>query len=83
MVRGWQRVLLLLIALGVLISLVSPYIPDPLSIPGKNVVIFAIFLMAMFLPYALLARGRTFLQTADPVERVTPDRLALICKRVC
>jgi hypothetical protein len=83
MIRGWQRVLLLLIALGVLISLVSPYIPDPLSIPGKNVVIFAIFMMAMFFPHALLARGRTFLQTADSLERFTSDRLALICKRVC
>ena len=83
MVRGWQRVLLLLIALGVLVSLVSPYIPDPLSIPGKNVVVFAIFLMAMFFPHALLGRGRTFLQTVDTLERVTSDRLALICKRVC
>ena len=83
MVRGWQRVLLLLIALGVLISLVSPYIPDPLSIPGKNVVVFAIFLMAISLPHALMARVQAFLQPAETFERITSDRLALICKRVC
>jgi uncharacterized membrane protein YhaH (DUF805 family) len=84
MVRGWQRILLLLIAIGVLAALASPYIPDPLSIPGRNIVVFAICLMAMFFPHAAMLVAR---QSCSPlhetVEPSAPDRLALICSRLC
>jgi len=84
MVREWQRVVLLLIAVGVLLALASPYIPDPLSIPGKNVVVFAIILMTMLLPQTLLADGSSpLVPLHETVEHGSSDRLALICSRLC
>jgi hypothetical protein len=83
MVRGWQRVLLLVIAFGVFIALASPFAPDPLSIPGKNVVVFAVFLMVTFFAHALLVQAIPFSSFHEAVERNTPDRLALICERIC
>jgi hypothetical protein len=84
MVQGWQRALLLLVAVGVFLALASPFIPDPLSIPGRNVVVFAICLMAMFLPHALLAGGSSPLVLLhETVEHGSSDRLALICSRLC
>jgi hypothetical protein len=83
MVRGWQRVLLVLVAIGVFVALASPYSPDPLSIPGKNIVVFAIFLMAMFFPHALLVRSQALLPVCERLERCASDRLALNCSRLC
>jgi hypothetical protein len=80
---GWQRALLVVIAIGVFLALASPHIPDPLSIPGKNVVVFAIFLMTMFLPHALMAVAPPSAPWHETVELVAPDRLALICSRLC
>jgi hypothetical protein len=73
MVRGWQRILLLLIAIGVLAALASPYIPDPLSIPGRNIVVFA----------AMLVARQSCSPLHETVEPSAPDRLALICSRLC
>jgi len=83
MVRGWQRLLLVLVTLGVLLALVSPTIPDPLSIPGKNLVVFAIVVMAMFFPHALLVSGPSLTPLHEKVECSPGDRLAMICSRLC
>ena len=83
MVRGWKRWVLVVVALGVFLALISPYIPDPLSIPGKNLVIFAIFLLAMFFPFALLLREGSLRLSFEPVDHNGADRLALICSRLC
>jgi hypothetical protein len=83
MVRGWQRLLLVVVTLGVLLALVSPEIPDPLSIPGKNLVVFALFVMAMFLPHTLLVSRPSLTPLHEKVECGSSDRLALICSRLC
>jgi len=83
MVRGWRRVLLVVVMVGVFLALVSPNIPDPLSIPGKNVVLFAIFLLTMFFAHSLTEGGAPVsLLSEDPLHG-SADRLALICSRLC
>jgi hypothetical protein len=71
------------VTLGVLLALVSPTIPDPLSIPGKNLVVFAIVVMAMFFPHALLVSGPSLTPLHEKVECSPGDRLAMICSRLC
>jgi hypothetical protein len=81
MVRGWRRILLLVVALGIFIAFASPYIPDPLSIPGKKALSFVVVLLIVLLPHALLSS--TPLRIAwTPVEHSAPERLALICSRL-
>jgi hypothetical protein len=84
MVRGWHRVLLVLVLVGVFLALISPTIPDPLSIPGKNVVVFAVFLLTMFFAHSLIEGGGTpvSLLSEDPLHG-SADRIALICSRLC
>jgi hypothetical protein len=76
-------VVLLLIAIGVLLALVSPDVPDPLSIPGKNVVVFAIFLLVMFSPHALLVSRPSLAPAHEAISSASvPERLALMCSRL-
>src|SRR3954463_12286751 len=84
MVRGWHRVLLVLVLVGVFLALISPTIPDPLSIPGKNVVVFAVFLLTMFFAHSLIEGGGApvSLLSEDPLHG-NADRIALICSRLC
>jgi cation transport ATPase len=81
MVRGWRRILLLVVALGIFIAFASPYIPDPLSFPGKKAIAFIVVLLIVLLPHALLTS--TPLRVAwTPTEHSAPERLALICSRL-
>jgi hypothetical protein len=75
--------MLVLVAVGVFVCLVSPDIPDPLSIPGKNVVAFAIVLLGMFLPHSVLAQIGSNPVVQGSFEPGPPDRLALNCSRLC